>query len=67
MTAMGLLMDALGDAEVTCEEVKQLRLEITKLRRLLVVKLCDCRRLASTLPLEPLLHTPACRYRSALQ
>jgi len=40
---MGLLMDALVDAEVTCEEVKQLRLEITKLRRLLVVKLCDCR------------------------
>jgi len=67
MNAVGLLMDALGDAEVDCTEVRQLRLEITKLRRLLVVKLCDCRRLASTLPLEPLLHAPACRYRSAMQ
>ena len=67
MTAVGLLMDELGDAEVDCVEVRQLRLEVTKLRKLLVVKLCDCRRLASTLPLEPLLHTPACRYRSALQ
>jgi hypothetical protein len=50
------LWDALVDAER----------EVLKLRRLLVVKLCDCRPMASTLPLEPVLHSLPCRYRKAL-
>lgn len=51
-----LIWDALADAER----------EVLKLRRLLVVKLCDCRMMATTLPLEPLLHTLTCRYRREL-
>jgi hypothetical protein len=51
-----LMWDALADAER----------EVLKLRRLLVVKLCDCRPLACTLPLEPVLHSLPCRYRKAL-
>jgi hypothetical protein len=50
------LADCLADAER----------EVTKLRKLLVVKLCDCRRMASTLPLEPVMHSVACKYRRAL-
>lgn len=52
-----LLWDSLADAER----------EVLKLRGLLVVKLCDCRPLASTLPLEPVLHSLPCRYRKALE
>jgi hypothetical protein len=51
-----LLWDSLADAER----------EVIKLRRLLVVKLCDCRRMATTLPLEPVMHSIGCRYREAL-
>ena len=51
-----LLADCLADAEA----------EVQKLRRLLVVKLCDCRPMASTLPLEPMLHKPTCTYRREL-
>jgi hypothetical protein len=50
------LADCLADAER----------EVSKLRRLLVVKLCDCRRLTTTLPLEPVMHKPTCEYRKAL-
>lgn len=63
MSAVGLVFDALGDAEA---EVTAQRAYITKLRRLLVVKLCDCRRMASTLPLEPVMHKPSCEYRKSL-
>lgn len=66
MSAMGLVLDALADAEAECAEVRKLRIEVTKLRKLLVVKLCDCRRMATTLPLEPVVHAPSCRYRKAL-
>jgi hypothetical protein len=52
-----LLADCLADAEA----------EVAKLRRLLVVKLCDCRRMSSTLPLEPILHGLKCKYRRAMQ
>jgi hypothetical protein len=51
-----LLSDCLADAER----------EVAKLRRLLVVKLCNCRPLATTLPLEPVMHTPTCEYRRSL-
>jgi hypothetical protein len=67
MSATHLLLDALADAEAEVAEVRQLKVEVTKLRRLLVVKLCDCRPLASTLPLEPVMHNSVCRYRKALE
>jgi hypothetical protein len=51
--ATSIMWDALEHAEA----------EVTKLRKLLVVRLCDCRRMATTLPLEPLLHAPTCTYR----
>jgi hypothetical protein len=51
-----LIWDALADAER----------EVLKLRKLLVVKLCDCRRMATTLPLEPVMHAPQCTYRRSL-
>jgi len=48
-----LLLDVLADAER----------EVTKLRKLLVVHLCDCRRLSPVLPLEPCQHRLTCTYR----
>lgn len=51
-----LLADCLADAEV----------EVAKLRRLLVKQLCNCRPMATTLPLEPVMHKPDCTYREAL-
>jgi hypothetical protein len=51
-----LLADCLADAER----------EVLKLRRLLVVKLCDCRPMATTLPLEPIMHAINCEYRRSL-
>lgn len=50
------LADCLADAEQ----------EVSKLRRLLVVKLCNCRPMATTLPLEPVMHKHDCEYRKAL-
>lgn len=67
MSATHLLLDALHDAEAEVAEVRQLKVEVTKLRRLLVVKLCDCRPMASTLPLEPVMHSAKCEYRRAMQ
>lgn len=52
-----LIWDALADAER----------EVLKLRKLLVVKLCDCRRMSMTLPLEPVMHGVKCTYRQAMQ
>jgi hypothetical protein len=52
-----LLADCLADAER----------EVTKLRKLLVVRLCNCRPMATTLPLEPVLHAPTCIYRKEMQ
>jgi hypothetical protein len=52
-----LLADCLADAER----------EVNKLRRLLVVRLCNCRPMATTLPLEPCLHAPTCIYRKEMQ
>jgi hypothetical protein len=52
-----LLWDSLADAER----------EVLKLRRLLVVKLCDCRALAVNLPLEPHQHRLTCLYRREMQ
>lgn len=51
-----LLSDCLADAER----------EVLKLRQLLVLKLCDCRPMAITLPLEPVMHAPRCTYRRSL-
>jgi hypothetical protein len=67
MSAVGLLLDALGDAEAEVAELTRMRTEVTKLRKLLVVKLCDCRRMASTLPLEPMMHGLHCQYRRAMR
>lgn len=67
MSTTHLLMDALADAEAEVAEVRQLRVEVTKLRKLLVVKLCNCRRMSTTLPLEPLMHSAKCAYRRAMQ
>lgn len=51
------LADCLADAER----------EVLKLRKLLVCQLCNCRGLAMTLPLEPVMHKPHCAYREALK
>ena len=52
-----LLSECLADAER----------EVSKLRSLLVAKLCNCRPLSTTYkPLEPLLHRLECEYRKAL-
>lgn len=56
MSAVKLVFSALDDAEQ----------EILKLRRLLVVKLCDCRRISLYLPLEPTQHRLTCTYRREL-
>lgn len=48
-----LIWAALADAER----------EVTKLRRLLVKKLCDCRQMSVNLPLEPGAHRLTCLYR----
>lgn len=67
MSAIGLLWDALGDAESELVELRYAREEVTKLRRLLVVKLCDCRRCSLNLPLEPSQHRLTCLYRREMQ
>lgn len=51
-----LIWAALADAER----------EVMKLRRLLVVNLCNCRRMSTTLPLEPVMHSATCEYRRAM-
>lgn len=51
-----LLLDALADAER----------EVLKLRRLMVRKLCDCRKFTPILPLEPSQHRLTCTYRRSL-
>jgi len=51
-----LLLDALADAER----------EVLKLRRLLVTKLCDCRKTSLLLHLEPYQHRLTCTYRRSL-
>lgn len=51
-----ILLDALADAER----------EVLKLRRLLVVKLCDCRKASLTLHLEPHEHRLTCTYRRSM-
>ena len=66
MSATALLLDALADAEAEVAEVKHLRIEVTKLRKLLVVKLCDCRTCSVRLPLEPSQHRLTCTYRRSL-
>lgn len=63
MSAVGLLLDALGDAEAELAELARMRTEVTKLRRLLVKKLCDCRTCSLNLPLEPSQHRLTCLYR----
>lgn len=67
MSATHLLLDALHDAEAEVAEVRQLRVEVTKLRKLLVKKLCDCRALSVNLPLEPSQHRLTCLYRREMQ
>lgn len=52
-----LIWDALADAER----------EVLKLRRLLVKKLCTCRQMSISLPLEPSVHKTDCPYRRAMQ
>ena len=52
-----LLSDCLADAER----------EVSKLRSLLVAKLCNCRPLSTTYkPLEPVMHRPTCEYRKVM-
>lgn len=67
MSAVSLLLDALGDAEAEVVELTRMRTEVTKLRRLLVKKLCDCRSLSVNLPLEPHQHRLTCTYRREMQ
>ncbi len=67
MSAVGLLLDALGDAEAEIAELTRMRTEVTKLRRLLVLKLCDCRQMSLNLPLEPGKHRITCTYRREMQ
>lgn len=52
-----ILWDSLADAEI----------EVNKLRRLLVKKLCDCRAMSLNLPLEPHQHRLTCMYRREMQ
>lgn len=63
MSAAGLLLDALADAESEIDELRHMRTEVMKLRRLLVKKLCDCRQMSLNLPLEPKQHRLTCTYR----
>ncbi len=51
-----LLWDALADAEI----------EVMKLRKLLVLRTCNCRPLCTTLPLEPVMHKKGCEYRKLM-
>lgn len=51
-----LLADCFADAEA----------EVLKLRKLVVVKYCDCRRMTTTLPLEPVMHAAKCQYRKVM-
>jgi hypothetical protein len=67
MSATGLLLDALGDAEAEIAELRHAKEEVTKLRRLLVKRLCDCRALSVNLPLEPSAHRLTCTYRREMQ
>jgi hypothetical protein len=67
MSATHLLLDTLHDAESEVAEVRQLKVEVTKLRRLLVKKLCDCRALSVNLPLDPANHRLTCLYRREMQ
>lgn len=67
MSAVRLLCDALADAESEIAELQRAKDEITKLRRVMVKHLCDCRRFNPILPLEPREHRLTCTYRREMQ